>query len=463
MSTEVVDLTASDEDFDVPHHRDVLRESRVAWDSDPIQIVDGPVSNNHVLNENKASRATNHSAEGAASSRPRKRTLKPLLSDDDEIEILYGPIEPLERPIAGPSKPPSKRKRAVSPDENNSPFLNVHGSSTGAEGSPEDVKASPLEPDIDEKSYKDVPQPSHAKKRRTTAKRPGKHQDEHHIKEDKRQLKEDKRQLREDERLARKLAAQDRKEYAKMLKEVEKKKEGIVFRVAINADGSLEDGSPAHPDDLRRFEPWRELFERSGYKVKRFHWVVNYELERRFEEARAQLRGILGHEPEEIKLFHGTSAMNIDSIIANGLRIGGIGGHRVTNGRAAGYGVYLGEESATSMGYAMGADRMFACRVLPGRVTQDGRLSHHRPKLAIGDGPESYHGAGFWVVRHAALVLPCYMIEWDMDKMINDAVNAYNQQIGGVLRVPFLPAPAMTALLPLFGTADSDSDSDSDW
>ena len=112
--------------------------------------------------------------------------------------------------------------------------------------------------------------------------------------------------------------------------------EGIVFRVVVNADGNLEDGSSAHPDDLDRFEPWRQLFEKgSNCKVKRctdestavmmletdslpyppssVHWIVNYELEKRFEEARVKLREILGCEPEEKQLFHGTSAANIES------------------------------------------------------------------------------------------------------------------------------------------------------
>lgn len=34
---------------------------------------------------------------------------------------------------------------------------------------------------------------------------------------------------------------------------------------------TLEDGTPAHPDDLDRFEPWRKKFEETsgGQKVKK--------------------------------------------------------------------------------------------------------------------------------------------------------------------------------------------------
>ena len=53
--------------------------------------------------------------------------------------------------------------------------------------------------------------------------------------------------------------------------------EGIVFRVVVNADGNLADGSPAHPDDLDRFDPWRQLFEKgSTCKVKRCTSRVSY-------------------------------------------------------------------------------------------------------------------------------------------------------------------------------------------
>jgi hypothetical protein len=48
--------------------------------------------------------------------------------------------------------------------------------------------------------------------------------------------------------------------------------DGIVFTVAINAETQLmDDGSPAHPDDLERFAPWRAMFEKTaqGYKIKK--------------------------------------------------------------------------------------------------------------------------------------------------------------------------------------------------
>lgn len=50
-----------------------------------------------------------------------------------------------------------------------------------------------------------------------------------------------------------------------------------MFRVVVNvADGTLADGSPAHPDDLARFEPWRAKFINTNVRIKRcmFHILV---------------------------------------------------------------------------------------------------------------------------------------------------------------------------------------------
>lgn len=109
------------------------------------------------------------------------------------------------------------------------------------------------------------------------------------------------------------------------------------------------------------------------------HWFVNYELEKRFENARDMLEAIMGERQPEMQLFHGTSAANIDSsvpfansrilvpsnisrILQGGFKIGGVGGHPMTNGAAMGYGIYLGAAAATSLGYAMGGNKIFACR-----------------------------------------------------------------------------------------------------
>ncbi|KAF9032673.1 ADP-ribosylation [Hymenopellis radicata] len=257
------------------------------------------------------------------------------------------------------------------------------------------------------------------------------------------------KQQREDEALARRLAEEEEKELGKVMKQVQEKSEGIVFKVVIDTEtNQLEDGSPAHPDDLARFEPWKAKLKTFGVKVKRFHWIVNYELEKRFEESRDILRDISGEEPQELQLFHGTSSENIDSILNNGFRIGGLGGHGVVNGTALGYGVYLATDPNLSLQYARNASRIFACRVLPGRLTNAVQYTRTLPTIPVGSGQfETFASPGVYVVRHTQLVLPCYMIEFGV------IPNLY----GGLLNIgallPLPPRPPMLPMLPAMPVA----------
>ncbi|KAE9397523.1 hypothetical protein BT96DRAFT_921484 [Gymnopus androsaceus JB14] len=232
--------------------------------------------------------------------------------------------------------------------------------------------------------------------------------------------------ISEDERLARELQEKERKEYRDLIEGVVNRKEGIVFRTIVNADGTLEDGSPAHPDDLERFEPWKKLFESTsgGAKVKRYHWIVNYELEKRFEEAKASLRGVEGVDDlsKELLLFHGTLLKNIDSILETGFRIGGIGGHAVVNGTCEGYGMYTTTQANISFGHALGADRIFACRVCPSQITSNLAYSTNPPSTTnpVDEKYQSYSANGtIYVVRYSSLVLPCYMIEFEQRQYSN--------------------------------------------
>ncbi|KAF7329935.1 PARP catalytic domain-containing protein [Mycena kentingensis (nom. inval.)] len=245
-----------------------------------------------------------------------------------------------------------------------------------------------------------------------------------------------------DEELARQLAAEEEQQFQVLAKAVEARREGIVFRLSVDVETKLlDDGTPAHEDDLARFEPWRAILANSGVKVKKFHWVVNYELEKRFEAAREILRRNMdGKEPEERRMFHGTRPENIDKILEGGFKIGGIGGHGIVNGHLQGYGVYLAENFALSLGHAANSTRIFACRVLPGRTTNSETYTQSIPSKAVCSGQyESYSGTpGMLVVRHTALVLPCYMIEFEMQ-------NNYYDPYYGLL--PLYAPPAV----PLFG------------
>ncbi|KAI0063316.1 hypothetical protein BV25DRAFT_1915237 [Artomyces pyxidatus] len=246
-------------------------------------------------------------------------------------------------------------------------------------------------------------------------------------------LENDNDTRKEDEELARLLAEQEEAQFSDLVKTVEQQEDGIVFSVVVDATtNTLEDGSPAHPDDLARFEPWRTRFEKCGHKVKKFHWFVNYELEKRFEHARETLELICGEPPRELEMFHGTGAQNIDSILKGGFRIGGTDGHPTVNGTALGIGIYLAADAITSLAYSQGSNRMkVPASVDVGDEMYDSFSQMHR---SMGTNIPSV-----LVVRYTSLVLPCYMIEFDAP-----AVPMYAGMGGGMYGgVPYLRPPAM--------------------
>ncbi|KAH8833020.1 hypothetical protein DL96DRAFT_1584341 [Flagelloscypha sp. PMI_526] len=234
-------------------------------------------------------------------------------------------------------------------------------------------------------------------------------------------------QSREDAELARKLAEEEQAGYQQLLKSVKSKEEGIIFRLAINtANNTLEDGTPAHRDDIERFRPWKEICDKAGIRLKRFHWIVNHESEKRYNRARKYLEYFTGKKWPEKKLFHGTHTQNIELILKGGFRIGGVDGHPIRHGDSEGKGVYLAEDPRHSMGFSPPTQagqttcRIFCCRVVPGRVTRSLQYSRKVPP-SKDVGQEKYEsfrgydgGSPIYVVRYTSLILPCYMIEYEL-------------------------------------------------
>ncbi|KAG6840480.1 hypothetical protein C0991_006464 [Blastosporella zonata] len=198
----------------------------------------------------------------------------------------------------------------------------------------------------------------------------------------------------EDEELARHLARQEEKSFNSLLKTIQSREVSVYWCTDLFAQQNSAPGG-------------------------NFHWVVNYELEKRFEQARDKLQELMGEPSQELQLFHGTPATNIDSILKGGFRIGGVGGHPLSHGAALGCGIYLAADAATSIGYAAGGNKIFACRVIPGRITSNMMA---RPPPSIEPGKERfecYSANRVYVHRYSSLVLPCYMIEFDIPDYTN--------------------------------------------
>ncbi|KAJ7850767.1 hypothetical protein B0H14DRAFT_3137543 [Mycena olivaceomarginata] len=192
--------------------------------------------------------------------------------------------------------------------------------------------------------------------------------------------------------------------------------DGIVFKVVVDADGNTLEGDP-DPDNVAQSENFRRLsqlfmltsgifslelvkrvFEGPGpdmigigtrrLKVKTVTWFVNVQLEARFEAAK-ELLASLGIDNSETNLFHGMAANNIQPILEGGFLIPGVSsGGKMANGKTEGYGIYLAPTASASLGYARGINKMFMCRVVTGRVSNE--IGHAKPRPLGQNGYESW-------------------------------------------------------------------------
>ncbi|KAJ7242347.1 hypothetical protein B0H12DRAFT_1132385 [Mycena haematopus] len=228
--------------------------------------------------------------------------------------------------------------------------------------------------------------------------------------------------------------------------------DGIVFQVIIDAKGNTIEGDD-DPDNAAHLDLVKHDFEQAlaaGLKVKTVQWFVNAKLETRFEEAKALLIS-LGIDATETNLFHGTAAANIQPIVQNGFLIPGVSpGINMVHGAACGVGIYLATNPQTSLGYTMGASRMFMCRVITGRTTP--MISQAVPAPLGQNGYESWTqpGGGVYVVKYVELVVPRYVVEFES----NTALQNYGMPglapgvlaglrlppFGGVFGLPARPA-----------------------
>ena len=110
-------------------------------------------------------------------------------------------------------------------------------------------------------------------------------------------------------------------------------------------------------------------------------------LKKIYEQRRLELTKVLGHHPDEIAVFHGTTAAAIQPIVNAGFSPN----HRLHN--AYGVGTYFALNPEVSVGYCRGHNQMFLCKVLYDP-------SHDR----------YVSGSGFYVIANSASCLPLFLI-----------------------------------------------------
>ncbi|KAJ7754087.1 hypothetical protein B0H16DRAFT_1459177 [Mycena metata] len=241
----------------------------------------------------------------------------------------------------------------------------------------------------------------------------------------------------------------------KKRRRVAKKKvpeDGIVFKVTIDTEGKTIDGEE-DPDNAARLEAVKRDFEpalAAGLKIKTgIPMVCDVKLETRFEAAKKILNSH-GIDSTERNLFHGTAETNIQPILENGFLIPGVSkGAKRARGSSCGVGVYLAESPVTSLGYTLGASRMFMCRV-----------SQARPRPLGENGHESWTmaGGGVYVLKYVELVVPRYVVEFEGNAALQNFPFAPLGAIGmGGLDFRAFGAPGAALAAPpaagLFGAA----------
>lgn len=125
-------------------------------------------------------------------------------------------------------------------------------------------------------------------------------------------------------------------------------------------------------------------------------FVHNTTLQAQFDQCRQQM----GSRAKEVWVFHGTASANVDSILSNGFRVGGVD-VPVANGTAYGRGVYTSTAADTAHQYGAGRQVLLA-RALTARegTRDDGICDMWRPRPV-------------WAVfREGRQLLPVYVLRF---------------------------------------------------
>ncbi|KAL8278824.1 hypothetical protein RQP46_008695 [Phenoliferia psychrophenolica] len=208
-------------------------------------------------------------------------------------------------------------------------------------------------------------------------------------------------------------------EFQKKLDKVHRKRNGIVCKVVIDAKGrtleGVDDGDNLlHLANVKEILPTGSVAtsqqaaalnagpDMYNLQIKTITYFVNQALRRSkagagqggtpYEGADARIPSEILHELGSdifFRLFHGTPTANIPNIMETGFKIPGAAGSSNTG---AGGGVWLARSPSTSLEYCQGGDKMFVCRVLPGKFTPT--YMHATPLGVAKEDFDSFSGSG---------------------------------------------------------------------
>lgn len=139
-------------------------------------------------------------------------------------------------------------------------------------------------------------------------------------------------------------------------------------------------------------------------KVTMVEVYENDELKQKYLEKKNEFIQKYGENTKEIWVFHGTAAVNVQSILSDGFKIGGQD-IDVANGTKYGQGIYTATETKDPCYYNYGSNQLILSKALVGCTGRSQNGS---------DGADSWIPNRDWhVFRSGAQLLPCYVIHFN--------------------------------------------------
>lgn len=155
-------------------------------------------------------------------------------------------------------------------------------------------------------------------------------------------------------------------------------------------------------DDFDRFYEISKQFNTKTYKVVSVHFIVNPKLHSTYEKFKQYLKKNHNSACDEILVFHGTLKKNINGIIENGFKIGGIDNHPPRTGHIYGKGIYCSTECSTPVCYSPN-NCLIGLKGLPGEVQK-----HHTVMT-------SAHNETWYIFHSVEQTLPLYIVYFSDD------------------------------------------------
>ena len=184
------------------------------------------------------------------------------------------------------------------------------------------------------------------------------------------------------------------------LQESGQDKEDIIFKRTLHRGrfGNLTcEGEKVDHDDYDHFYEIASKFDTNELKVVKVEYIVNSKLHLKYENQKELFRRANVPIVENF-VFHGTLKTNIDSIIEDGFKIGGVNGHAVINGAVYGAGIYTSISAHAPLQFSAHSTCMIALRALPGLQDVHCVLPAAQPD--------------WLVLKTADQTLPCYIIHF---------------------------------------------------